>query len=131
MREPDSRAVRTSVRPTMSKLRALITVLCVLAVAMSAAFVSRPALAAGKIPHAHQIMLAADHASGVKKPCKGAGLLQAGTVCNTGVFLGLSCGSADVIAPSACQADARPLRRLALAAQCNAGSLFRPPRVDA
>lgn len=131
MRVPDSRAVRTMVRQTMSRLQALITVLCVLGFAMSVALVSRPALAAGKIPQTHQVMLAADHASGLKKPCERAGLAQTGTACSTGVSLGLVCGSADVIAPSACQADARPLRCLALSTQCIAGSLFRPPRIDA
>lgn len=128
MRVMDSNAWRVFAGRSMSRLRALVALLCVLCVVISAVFVIRPVPAAAKAMQGNEAMLTASHSSGSKKPCERGGLSRVGTTCNTVVFLGASAGAAGVIERSARAADIHPLYGVALAVQWLAGSPFRPPR---
>ncbi|MBI5131583.1 MAG: hypothetical protein HZA66_19260 [Rhodopseudomonas palustris] len=112
----------------MSRLRALVALLCVLCIVISAVFVIRPVPAVAKAMQGNEAMILASHGSGTKKPCEGAGLSRVGTSCNTVVFVGASAAASGVIKRCASAAGICPLYGVALAVQWLAGSPFRPPR---
>ncbi|UZE46930.1 hypothetical protein [Rhodopseudomonas sp. P2A-2r] len=124
----DSNAWRVIAGRSMSRLRALVALLCVLCIVISAVFVIRPVPAAARAFQGYEAILTVSQSSGSKKPCERGGLSRVGTTCNTVVFLDASAGAVGVIERSASAAGIRPLSGNALGVQWLAGSPFRPPR---
>ena len=72
-----------------------------------------------------------EHGSLAKKPCQRGMSSPIGAQCSVGSFLGLETDVASVPHVMHSTAQLQPFLPDALAAQCQGGCVFKPPRIDA
>lgn len=131
MRVTDSHALRAFANRSMSRLRNLVALLCMLGIVVSTVLVIRPAPGVARTLQAHETMVTETRSVGTKKPCERDGLPRIGTICSSIAFIGSGSAATGTIRRAAVEADLRPAHRVALPAQWLSGSPFRPPRIQA
>ena len=122
---------RSPVRSLAPAFRALVAVLCILTIGMSLFSGSiRKAAAFGAGAH-NSLEFTVEHGSLAKKPCQRGMWSPTGAQCSVGSFLGLETDVASVPHAMHSTAQLQPFLPDALAAQCQGGCVFKPPRIDA
>ena len=111
---------------------ALIACLCAVAVvaAMFTGSVRSSAAATGDQGAFMSIVSVATTGAPAKKPCQRGGLVAAGAICFSGVFVGVENSTPNLVKRLPKQARLGPVFRSALAKQCCGSPLLRPPRTD-